>query len=407
MDGPHLFSVGELTRYLRYLLEDDANLSGLWVKGEISNLSIPRSGHIYFTLRDSESSIPCIMFRNQAQYLHFVPGDGAEVMAYGYVSVYEKGGRYQLYVQDIQTLGRGALYLAFEKLKQRLEEEGLFAEERKLALPFLPEKIGIVTSLTGAAIRDIVEIITRRFPNIQLILVPVMVQGEGAAQEIAEAIRMLNNYTEVDLIIVGRGGGSIEDLWAFNEEILARAIFTSRIPIISAVGHETDFTIADFVADKRAPTPSAAASLAIPEKAELETRIAELRLRLESAGLRMLKRKREHLRSVISDKVYWKSQARLDQLRQQLDETTSSMISTPQYKIAFKRRDFQSLIGKLEALSPLSILSRGYSLCFKLPERKLISSIEQIESGDHILNLIEDGEIVSVVDKVERGSKLP
>ena len=262
-----IFTVSEVNSIIKNLLDGNEVLRQVYVRGEISNFKYHNmSGHMYFTLKDEMSQIRCVMFKSSNMLLPFMPENGMKVIAFGFVSVFARDGQYQLYVEDLEPDGIGALHIAFEKLKMRLEQEGLFAQERKRPLPFLPRKIGLVTSPTGAAIRDLLTVIRRRFPNVNIVIAPVLVQGKGAADDICSAISLLNSLNDIDVIIVGRGGGSIEELWAFNEEKVARAISNSKIPVISAVGHETDYTIADFVADKRAPTPSAAGEIVVPEK---------------------------------------------------------------------------------------------------------------------------------------------
>jgi exodeoxyribonuclease VII large subunit len=270
----HIYSVQEVTSYIRHRLDEDSVLSDVYVKGELSNLSQPTSGHLYFTLKDKFSELRCVMFRDKNRGLKFTPEDGMSVILRGHISVYERRGSYQLYVDELQAEGIGALYLAFEQLKKKLKGEGLFDSKYKKPIPSFPRKIGIITSPTGAAIRDMLNITKRRFPHVHILVAPVAVQGEEAPGQIVNAIRLMNRVNEermkIDVLVLGRGGGSIEELWAFNEEAVAREIFTSKIPVISAVGHETDFTIADFVADRRAATPSEAAELAVPDKREIE-----------------------------------------------------------------------------------------------------------------------------------------
>lgn len=349
----------------------------VWVEGEISNLTAHSSGHMYFSLKDENAVINCAMFRTENQTLKFAPKDGMQVLCSGRISIYDKQGKYQLYVQAMEPKGIGALQLAFQQLKERLEKEGLFDHSHKRPIPFLPNRIGIVTSPTGAAIRDILNISARRFQNVEIIINPVRVQGEGAASEISNAVLEFNEYGDVDVIIVARGGGSMEDLWPFNEEVVARAIYNSNIPVISAVGHEVDFTISDFVADFRAPTPSAAAELVIPEKKKLMTRLETAYRRLTNSFLQ-----------------------KINILKQRTDDLVHNLVIRIGHIVTLNNETFNTLLGKLEALSPLAVLSRGYSITLKMPDGKVIKDIKALKSGDEVETRLEKGKFISVVDKI-------
>lgn len=394
LETQKIYTISEVTRDIRSLLED--NFPSLWVSGEISNFKPAASGHFYFTLKDEKAQLPAIMFRNSSQFLKFNLDDGLEVIAHGRLTVYEPRGAYQIVVDHLEPKGLGALQLAFEQLKKRLEAEGLFNEKRKKPIPYLPTKIGIVTSSQGAVLHDMLTILTRRFPNIEILVNPVRVQGEGAAEEISGAIDELNRRSDVDVLIVGRGGGSLEDLWAFNEEIVVRAIARSEIPVISAVGHETDYTLADMAADLRAPTPSAAAELAVPEKMELVSSILERRSSLVTALNYFLKNRRENLDYL---KKRLKTPRRvLEELGQTLDEFVDRMIRAqknvflPQYhlKLAGVKRH-------LEAISPHSLLKKGYSILFKTGVVRAVRSVQEVQKEEVLTVRLSDGELRVVV----------
>jgi exodeoxyribonuclease VII large subunit len=395
----HIYSVHEVTRYIRQRLDEDEVLSDIYVKGEISNLSQPTSGHLYFTLKDEFSELRCVMFREKNLKLKFIPEDGMSVIVRGHISVYEKQGKYQLYVEEIQEEGIGALYRAFEQLKKKLKEEGLFDIVYKKPIPSFPRRIGIITSPTGAAIRDMLNITKRRFPHVHILQAPVAVQGEEAASQIVNAIRLMNRVNKelmkIDVLIVGRGGGSIEELWAFNEEAVARAIFSSEIPVISAVGHETDFTIADFVADKRAATPSEAAELVVPDKREIEKNLSSLELRMRQNVFKAIEFHRKRLESIEKNILFRKPTERINQYRQTVDEIKRGIFAEITHLVALHRKSLQALNGKLDALSPLAILERGYSICLK--EEGVVRSVEDISVGDALRILFSDGEAISEV----------
>lgn len=423
----HIYTVSEITRGIKLLLEN--TFTEVWVEGEVSGISQISTGTIFFSLKDNAGLLKCVVFHSYAKAIKFDLKDGAKIICFGRISVYEKDGKYQLYVQKAEPKGIGSLQLALEQLKQRLEKEGLFSAEHKRPLPYLPSRIGVVTSATGAAIKDILKVLNARFKDIEIIINPVRVQGEGAGKEIAEAIRDFNRLNEelskkeaVEVIIVGRGGGSIEDLWAFNEEIVARAIYNSQIPVISAVGHERDWTVADLVADVRAPTPSVAAELVIPKQEEL---------REELEGL--IKGIKRHLSDMTTD-----LQETLDDFAHRLNlniehalELSSSQLDAAAKKVAllnpallikqYKIRisdlarqiyvlsaqfiklnesEFNTSAQKLSSLNPLNILLRGYSVTFKMPAKEIIKDAALLESGDTVKTKLSKGEFLSQVTEV-------
>ncbi|MCJ7508772.1 MAG: exodeoxyribonuclease VII large subunit, partial [candidate division Zixibacteria bacterium] len=365
-----IYTVSEITKQIKELLEEQ--LPTVWIEGEISNFILHSSGHRYFSLKDQEAQIRCVLWRGRSEGLDFEPQSGMNVLALGKISVYEKRGEYQLYVEVLRPLGIGKLELELQRLKEKLQKEGLFDEEHKKPIPKFPETIGIVTSPTGAAIRDIIKIIQRRAPYIKLILNPVRVQGEGAENEISQAIAQFNRYKKVDLIIVGRGGGSLEDLWAFNEEIVARAIFKSKIPIISAVGHEIDFTISDLVADLRAATPSVAAEMVVRDKKELERELSSLAGRIINCQNSILEYNKNRLGSIQRSYGFRKPLDLLNQKMQRTDEVWRAFLSVIKNYFELKKKGLSSFFSHLNALSPLAILERGYSITRKVPELSVV-----------------------------------
>lgn len=407
---PRIYTVQEVTGRIRHILEDDKELRDIYVKGELSNLSQPTSGHRYFTLKDEYAEISCVMFKDTGRDLKFMLEDGMSVIVRGRVGVYEKRGKYQLYVEEIQEAGLGALYLAFEQLKKRLKAEGLFDAAYKKSIPGFPRRIGMVTSPSGAAVRDMLKVTKKRFPHVHILLAPVAVQGEGASLQIAHAIRMMNRYNteqeRIDVLIVGRGGGSLEELWAFNEECVARAIFASQIPVISAVGHETDFTIADFVADKRAATPSEAAEIVVPDSKELGRNLRSLELQLRQNVYKGLDFYRKRLEAMEKNLLFRTPTERINQYRQTIDDLKRAMLGELRHLTSLHRKSVQAFAGRLEALSPLAILDRGYSICTKLPEGTLVRSVEELAVGDALNILFTDGEAVSEV-KEKKVTKAP
>ncbi|MCM3040240.1 exodeoxyribonuclease VII large subunit [Paenibacillus motobuensis] len=433
-----ILSIKELNRYIRMKLESDSLLQDVWIRGEISNFTHHSSGHMYFTLKDKDSRIKTIMFASHNQRLPFIPKEGARVIARGNVSVYERDGQYQFYATHMQPDGIGSLYLAFEQLKGKLAAEGLFAPERKRPIPRYPRVIGVITSPTGAAVRDIITTLARRYPQAAVVLYPVLVQGKAAAPSIVKAIRTLNQMGEADVLIVGRGGGSLEELWAFNEEQVARAIYQSEIPVISAVGHETDFTIADFVSDLRAATPTAAAELAVPHRAELKAQLGQCERVLQRSLQHQLAQARESLRRLANSPALLQPRRSLFQHAERLDMLTTRLkgrasarrelaVSAhdrlsarllryhPQETLLYaKRRQSEmerqltqamtgmlkensqrlhSSIRQLDALSPLKVMARGYSLVYDEQHTSLIKSLNDVEPGDMVKVKVTDGEL--------------
>jgi len=399
----NVLSVSDVNRYIKSLLARDIILSGLWVKGEISNFKNHSSGHFYFTLKDQNSVLKCVMFRSHTANLRFMPEDGMKVIIRGYISVFERDGQYQLYAEEMQPDGIGALYIAFEKLKNKLKDEGLFDEDKKKKLPYLPGAIGVVTSATGAVIRDIINVLSRRFYNVNVKLIPVQVQGEGAAEQIAKAVRRFNELGNVDVIIVARGGGSLEELWAFNEEVVARSIYDSKIPVISAVGHETDYTIADFVADVRAPTPSAAAELVMPERVIVENRIDNLRMRLRNAAVKKVTISRLYLNKLRESVVFKQPYNRIYQERQFLDMQKRYMSKALAAIYSKCRNRLSVAAAGLNSLSPLKSLARGYSIVKNLKDNTLVRSVKDVKIGEQLEVQLVDGIVSCVVEDVKEG----
>lgn len=398
-----VLTVQELNKHIKALVEKDYLLANVWVKGEISNFKAASSGHYYFTLKDQFSCLRVVMFRSRSRLVPYRPESGMAVTIRGYISVYERDGTYQLYAEEMQPDGTGALYLAFEQLKGKLEKEGLFDRRHKQDLPLLPRRIGIVTSPTGAVIRDMLEIIRRRWDGRAIVLVPVLVQGEGAPQEVARGIQLLNRLGDIDLIIVGRGGGSLEELWAFNTEIVARSIFQSRVPVISAVGHETDVTISDFVADARAATPSAAAEMAVPDKREMERHIRNLAARLTRAMDKKIDEDRRRLATCLGARAFTRPveticgprQQALDFLARQLTQGMRGGMERQGGRLAV-------LAGRLQALSPLATLARGYSICTGA-SGELVDDEELVQPGDRLDIRLRRGGLSCLVEAKKRG----
>lgn len=390
MKTPLVLTVGQLNAYVKSVLDGDRNLNHVFVCAEISNFTNHyRTGHFYFSLKDETSVIRAVMFRSNAQRLKFLPQNGMRVIVRGQVSLYERDGQYQLYIDDMQPDGLGAFNLAFEQLKERLSKEGLFAPERKRPLPRYPMRIGIVTSPTGAAVRDIINILSRRFPLAQMILQPVQVQGEDAPGQIIEAIELFNEKRAADVLIVGRGGGSIEELWAFNDEGVARAVASSEIPVISAVGHETDYTICDFAADLRAPTPSAAAELCVPDwHAELE-RVETLRRSAGQLVRRRLEAEQQRLDTLILRAKFQEPTRLFESGRQALTTLGQRLCKAAAERLLRENNRLAPLTGKLDALSPLKVLSRGYTIAYH--EDRPIRSILEVSAGDTVQLKWSDG----------------
>jgi exodeoxyribonuclease VII large subunit len=442
-------TVHALTKYIKRKFDADPHLQDVLVKGEISNFKQHSSGHMYFTLKDEKARILAVMFTSYNRFMKFIPENGMKVLIRGDITVYEPSGQYQIYVKDMQPDGIGELYLAFEQLKEKLEKEGLFDPNVKKAIPKYPKTVGVITSPTGAAIRDILTTIKRRFPIAKILIFPALVQGDQAGRSIAKAIELANETADIDVLIVGRGGGSIEELWAFNEEIVARAIFASKIPIISAVGHETDYTIADFVADLRAPTPTAAAELAVPHIDELMERIMNRKTRLlramkEKIGFhkqqltrieksyafkypqKLYEQKLEQLDRLTEQllkgarNLYGLKAEQLDQLLKRLERNHPSQLMQLAREnhqrlnrslnramtgiLTEKQKDFQSILSTLEALSPLKIMERGYSLAYT-DDGNLVKSVSQIENGESIQVRLSDGQLYCKVTEKKVSEK--
>lgn len=387
---PQRWTVTELTLQIKDLLEGEPSLQDVWVQGEVSNFSRPRSGHIYFTLKDADASIRCVMWRRNAASVLFLPRDGDAVEVHGGVGVYEAGGQYQLYVDQIRPLGEGALYQEFLRLKAQLEAEGLFDESRKRSIPEFPNIIGVVTSPTGAALRDILNTLRRRYPVAEVILAPTQVQGEEAPAGIVAALQSLNRNIHPDVILLARGGGSIEDLWAFNDPRVAYAIAASEAPVISGVGHQTDFTIADFVADLRAPTPTAAAELATPHRDELRASLAEMQGRLGRNALIIVNDERWELQELVHrlEKTSPESKIRGD--RQRLDEWMNRVERAMLQDIRLRRVKLVGLEQQLESLNPVAILERGYAVVSGA-DGEVVRSVTDVQAGDRISVRVKDG----------------
>jgi exodeoxyribonuclease VII large subunit len=395
-----VLTVTQVNIYIKSLLEKDKIVSNVAVKGEISNFKLHSSGHMYMSLKDGTGVIRAVMFRSSVAKLKFKPENGMKVVAVGRVSVYERSGDYQLYIDNMKLDGVGDLYVAFEQLKEKLSKEGLFDSHHKKMLPRFPSKIGVATAPTGAAIRDILNILGRRFPYAGVLLYPCLVQGTGAAKDVVRAIQYFNKRKSVDVLIIGRGGGSIEDLWAFNEEIVARAVFDSTIPIVSAVGHEIDFTISDFVADVRAPTPSAAAELVVPSQLELKSQLTNFDGRMLYSMKKILERNRLKISSVVERSAFKNPMTKIEEKRLYLDSLVKLLSSFASKLLGLKKQNLNVTASKLNALSPLKVLSRGYSLA-KDKKNSIISSVKQLNGGDDINLTFSDGNAVCGVKKIE------
>ena len=397
-----IITVSELNEYLKMLFEYDEVLRNIYIKGEISNFTNHyKTGHFYFSLKDAGGSVRAVMFRGNASKLKFKPENGMRVIVGGRVSVFPRDGQYQIYVDTMEPDGIGALYMAYEQLRAKLAAEGLFAEERKKILPKIPKRIGIVTSPTGAAIRDMLHIAGRRFPSAEIVLYPALVQGADAPASIIRGIRYFNAAKTADVLIIGRGGGSIEDLWAFNDENLVRTVAASEIPIISAVGHETDFTLCDFAADMRAPTPSAAAEIAVPDREELLSFLGQTEERLLLAVSRRISRGRDRLDLLSSSRMLKDPTALIDDKRMALMMEERALYTKMERILAAKRAEFQYKTAKLEALNPLSVVARGYSAVFD-GSGTLIKSVSQVNKGDAISFSLTDGKVYALVEKTEK-----
>jgi exodeoxyribonuclease VII large subunit len=383
---------------IRATVEADPLLTDVWVEGEVSNFSQAASGHCYFTLKDAAAELRCVMWRDVAQALRDLPGDGDRVLAHGHVGVYERRGSVQLYVDHAEPSGVGALYREFERLRAQLEKEGLFAPERKRPLPRFPRRIGVVTSPIAAAFRDILDVLSRRYPLAQVLLAPTLVQGDQAPDQIVAALERLNARDDVDVIIVARGGGSLEELWAFNEERVARAVAASRTPLICGVGHETDYSLADFAADCRAPTPSAAAEIATPDQEELRGQIASLTGQLGIALQTTLKEYRWALMEQAGALRYLSPAAQLTQARQRTDDLAARTREMLVHELSLNRERLAALRGQLEGISPLATLGRGYAIVRRLVDGEAVQSVGQVTSGDALGVRVSDGEFEATAD---------
>ena len=395
-EAREVLTISEITGRIRANLEDA--FQGLWVAGEISNLSRPNSGHVYLTLKDDKAQLSAVIWRSTVQRLRFEPRDGQAVMACGDITVYPPRGCYQMVISRLQPQGVGALQLAFMQLKDKLEKEGLFDPAHKKPLPLLPRTIGIVTSPTGAAIRDILKQVGRRFPGVRILIYPARVQGDGAARDICDGIRALNQFGGVDVMIVGRGGGSIEDLWAFNEEIVARAIYASEVPVISAVGHEVDVTISDLVADVRALTPTAAGEMVVPDRAALAADLDRVQERMRSLMVSKVQVARARLQSVAQATVFRRPLQTLAMHQQHLDEHHADLRRMSAQWLAMLREKTNALGGKLDSLSPLKVLARGYSLT-RRPDGSIVRKAAELAAGERVRTLLADGSFTSIVEK--------
>ncbi len=386
---PTVYSVSQLNSYVKGVLDKDENLVHIFVTGEISNFKAHYSGHLYMTVKDETASIKAVMFAGNAGKLRFKPENGMKILAFGTVSLFPRDGSYQLYINDMQPDGIGALNIAFEQLKKKLEAEGLFKQEYKKPLPKFPKRVGVVTSATGAAVQDIFNVLNRRFPVAQVVLRPCQVQGDGAAEDIAKAIYEFNQLNGADVLIVGRGGGSIEDLWAFNEEIVARAVFESKIPVISAVGHETDYTICDFVSDLRAPTPSAAAECAVPDIFELKSNLISLKQHIYSLTKNRIDIERGKLNSIEKSGALRDPLTNINEKRRELVYITEKLTTLTNSVFENNKSKLSALAGKLDALSPLGVISRGYALVEK--DGKPITKISNLKKDDSVCVKLSDG----------------
>ena len=394
-------SITQLNEYVKTLIENDTRLADVYVKGEISNFKFHTTGHFYFTLKDENSLIRSVMFRSSASRVPFVPENGMVVLCHGRVSVFTRDGQYQLYADSMEPDGVGSLYIAFEQLKKKLENEGLFSESRKKQLPKTPTRVGLITSPTGAAVRDMINVTGRRFPFAKIILYPVLVQGPDAPPQLIEALDFFNREKCVDVMIIGRGGGSIEDLWAFNDEGVARAVAASKIPVISAVGHETDFTICDFAADRRAPTPSAAAELAVPDTDKLKQQFLNVIKREATLVKQKLISANERLNRFSSSRVLQDPGTMIDDKRMLTVMASERLYRAEEKNVENAKSSFATLTGRLDALNPLSVISRGYSAVY-LQDGTLVKSVDQMTIGSQIVLRTSDGEADALIEGVRK-----
>ena len=401
MDQQHIFAVSEVNGLIKDLIDGTPQLSGLYIRGELSNYKIYPSGHHYFTLKDGQSALRCVMFKSSAVKLRFRPENGMQAVVFGRISVFPRDGAYQLYCTQLSPDGVGDLYVAFEQLKQKLQQEGLFDPAHKKPLPLYPQRIAIVTSGAGAAVHDMIRILRRRYPIAKVLLLPVRVQGAEAPPEIVGAIRYANRWQLADVLIVGRGGGSMEDLWAFNDERVARAIYASEIPVISAVGHEPDVTISDFVADRRASTPSNAAELAVPDQDALRQNLDAMSSAMASALNRQLKAARQHLNVLSQSPALRSPTGYIEQREKSLELLKNRLIAAQNQSITRKNQRYIAAVSKLDAMSPLKVLTRGYSMA-QTEAGEVLRSVRQVELGERVSVLLSDGKLsATVMDKKE------
>lgn len=386
-----VWTPSELNRHVRQLLESDYRLTDLWLTGEITNLSNPASGHLYFTLRDAEAAVRCVMWRSEVAQLARLPRDGEALEVHGQISVYEAGGQYQLYADLIRFAGEGELFREFLELKERLESEGLFLPERKRPLPAWPRRIGVVTSPAAAALRDVVNVLRRRYPLAEVVLAPAVVQGENAPQEIEAALQAINQYAEPDVVLLVRGGGSMEDLWAYNTERVVRAVAESASPVVTGVGHETDLILADFAADLRAPTPSAAAEVVSPNQAELANELRELRVELARIWVERRRSLRAELLRYQAALELASPRARVDSARQRVDELRHRSAAAMRHRLALRKTSLGGLLQTLSAVGPETVLARGYAIVRRSHDGALVRSVAQVRAGDEIEIRVGDG----------------
>lgn len=397
MEEKKIFSVSDINKYIKMLFDSDTLLNSVSIRGEITNFKAHYTGHFYFTLKDENSTIKCVMFKGYAQYIKFKPADGMKVVINGQVSSYERDGVYQIYCKSMSPEGLGDLYLAYEQLKAKLEKEGLFDVSKKKNIPFLPNRVGVITSKTGAVIRDIINVSTRRYPNVNLLVYPAAVQGVNVASTVIEGLKTFNRLNNVDVIIIARGGGSFEDLFGFNDEELARQIYASNIPVVSAVGHETDFTICDFVSDLRAPTPSAAAELVYPEYSEIVNRIITDKKRTIIAIKNYIERKRQYVEKLKAAKLEKVPLDKINRYRIAIDNLMTKSESTLKYKVEKYRTRCIKSISKIDALSPLKTLTRGYSVT-ENSSGEVIKKVGDVKPNDKISIRLTDGKINAIVE---------
>ena len=396
MTGARVWTVGELTRHIRNLLEGDLSLRNVWLRGEISNLSRPASGHLYFSLKDAGASLKCVMWRSNVELLGWQPEHGAQVLARGRISVYPQGGVYQLYVDELHPAGVGDLHAQFEELRERLRAEGLFEIERKRPLPAFPRLLGVVTSPQAAALRDVLQVLRRRWPLVKVLLAPTLVQGDMAPPQIVAALRALDARDDVDLILLVRGGGSLEELWAFNDEGVARAIGACRHPVVCGVGHETDFTIADFAADVRASTPTAAAELAVPDQADLRRRVRAHAVQVEEQVLRRLAEARQSLEREGRSLARLSPRGRIEAERQRLDKLSRRASQALLHSLALRRAALGRARAQMLDLSPQATLERGYAIVRREDTGVVVRSVQQAQAGDDLRIQVQDGELTAV-----------